>query len=92
LNPAKTPSETDICNRSDAPFGGTQTGRYAYVVGALCNGNAVMTYATANILASGISPQQVAGHLQMVRTQLYQALTPGNNHPERLYSGRMYGP
>jgi hypothetical protein len=92
LNPARMPADADLCSRGDEFMPGPQPGRYGFVVGALCNGQTTITYATANILASGLTAPEVAAHLEMMRLQLYQALTPGNNHPERLYSGRMYGP
>jgi hypothetical protein len=92
LNPARMPPDSTLCDNGGDFIAGHQPGRYAFMVGALCNGTAVITYATANILAGGITPQQIAGHLEMMRLQLYQALTPGNNHPERLHAGQMYGP
>jgi hypothetical protein len=92
LNPVRMPPDERLCEHGIKFSSGSQRGRYAYLIGALCNGSNVVTYAKANILAGGITSQQVASHLEMMRLQLYQALTPGDNHPERLYSGQMYGP
>ncbi len=92
LDPARLPGHDVLCSRPDLFVPGGQDGSYAFVAGALCNGNSVVTYATANILTASLSPDQIRGHLEMMHLQLWQALTYGNNHPELAHPSWMYGP
>ena len=92
LNPARLPSNDVLCSRPDLFVPGGQTGSYAFVAGALCNGRSVVTYATADVLTESLTPEQVRGHLEMMHLQLWQALTYGNNHPEQVHPSWMYGP
>ena len=92
LNPASMPPNDALCSRTDLFVPGMQSGAYAFLAGALCNGTAVVTYATAHVLTAGITPDQVRGHLEMMHLQLWQALTYGNNHPEQVHPSWMYGP
>ena len=91
LNPARMPPNSALCSRPDLFVAGAQTGSYAFVAGALCNGTSVVTYATAEILTASLSPEQIRGHLEMMHLQLWQALTYGNNHPEQVHPSWMYG-
>ncbi len=90
LNPQQVPSDTALCSDSAAFQPGSQQGRSATVVGALCDGNDVVTRATARVLTEGSSPEQLAHNLDNVRIQLFYSLTPGSNHPYELYPGHMY--
>ncbi len=92
LNPARLPPNDLLCSRPDLFLAGGQDGSYAFVAGALCNGESVVTYATANILTASLTPEQVRRHLEMMHLQLWQALTYGNNHPEQVHPSWMYGP
>ena len=92
LNPSRLPPPEARCSDSDDFVPGPQAGQSAYLAGALCNGGSVVTWATARILTSGLTPDQVKQQLGMMQLQLYQALTRGNNHPELVHPGWIYGP
>ncbi len=90
LNPSAMPADTALCGDSADFQAGDQHGKSAYVVGALCDGNDVVTRATARVLTAGSTPEQLAHNLDNVRIQLFYSLTPGSNHPYELYPGHMY--
>ncbi len=92
VNAANLPPIAGLCSDPGAFTPARQQGAYATLTGALCNGSSVVTYATADILTGGLSPDQVRGHLEMMHLQLWQALTYGNNHPEQAHPSWMYGP
>ncbi len=92
INPAQLPTYMELCRRGEAFRPGGQPGGYARVTGALCDGDKVVTYATATILTAGLRPEQLRGHLEIMHLQLWQALTYGNNHPEIVHPGWMGGP
>ncbi len=91
LNPAQVAAPADLCSGAGAFQPGRQDGRSAYVVGALCDGRWVITRATANILTRGATPAQLRQNFDVLRVQLWQSLTPGNNNPELYKPSQMYG-
>ena len=91
VNPARLPPNDALCGGAGF-VPGVQSGAYAFLAGALCNGASVVTYATANVLTAHLSPAQLRANLEMMHLQLWQALTYGNNHPEQVHPSWMYGP
>jgi hypothetical protein len=87
INPAEPLNSANLCDGHAQFQRGVQQGQSAYVVGALCDGTRVITTATANILASGQSPQDLAYNFNTIRDQLYRSLYPGANDPDRYYEG-----
>ena len=92
INPAGRLDPDGLCDGHAVYVPGSQEGQYAHLTASLCDDGTVVTWATSTMLTGGLSTSQVAGHLEAMRLQLYQALTPGNNHPEQVHPGQMYGP
>jgi len=87
VNPANTISAGALCDgRAHYPRG-VQQGDSAYVTGALCDGQKVISTASAYILTKDQSPRDLAYNFNMIRDQLYQSLFPGANDPDRYYEG-----
>jgi hypothetical protein len=91
FNPAGVPDASALCSGSSAFRRGAQDGKSAHVVAALCDGNTEITRLDARLLTEGLTPAQLTGQFDMLKNQLWQSLTPGNNHPEQLYPGKMFG-
>ena len=92
INPAARLDAEGLCVGTAGFRPGVQEGRYARLTASLCDGGTVVTWATSTMLTAGLTASQVAGHLETMRLQLYQALTLGNNHPEQVHPSQMYGP
>ncbi len=91
FNPADAPPADALCSGGSAFRRGVQQGESAHVVAALCDGNTEITRLNARILTQNLTPAQLTAQFDMLKNQLWQSLTPGNNHPEQLYPGQMFG-
>ncbi len=91
FNPAGVPASDALCSGGSDFRRGVQDGESAHVVAALCDGNTEITRLNARILTQNLTPAQLTVQFDMLKTQLWQSLTPGNNHPEQLYPGQMFG-
>jgi hypothetical protein len=90
INPSQVPADGALCSDTADFRSGQQDGKSAYVVGALCDGDDVVTRVAARVLTAGSTPEQLTHNLDTVRIQLFYSLTPGSNHPYELYPGHMY--
>jgi hypothetical protein len=82
VNPARMPPNSALCSDSTVFQSGPQSGKSAYVEGALCDGPKLISTANGYVLAKDASPHRLAQNFGVIRDQLYQVLFPGRSDPD----------
>ncbi|MBE7211013.1 MAG: hypothetical protein INR65_08335 [Gluconacetobacter diazotrophicus] len=83
VNADQLPPKNELCSDVDAFRPGTQHGGAADVTGALCDGHREVTRATGTVVTAEQSPRWLRRGFGVIRAQLFQALFPGTNDPNK---------
>ena len=85
VNTAELPSVDLLCNHPASIGEAAQEGRYAKVTAALCDGNSVISYSRAVVLASSDSPEKIRRNFGIAIDELFDVLQPGADDSDRQY-------
>jgi hypothetical protein len=83
VNPAQLPAASELCGQSDQFRPGEQTGRFANVTAALCDGPAVISSVQGYALTSQQTAEGLRRSLGVIQAGLFDALEPGATDPDQ---------
>jgi len=85
VNAVRLPAASELCRQSDQFQPGQQTGKFANVTAALCDGPAVISSVRGYALANHQTVEGLRRSFGVIEDGLFDALQPGAIDPDQLY-------